>query len=632
MDTFEQSRNSWIKKDNRKHISERHKDMYEDILDDRRSSSDFRWATRTREDIPVYCFNKSRSSADIKKDVLKSKRVQYILEKLSQESGTSVAELTNQAAVILDEMAHNINMVSIRSFAFFLVKVFKQLFSHIYVNEDGVQQVRNQLKEYPVLLMPSHRSYIDFLLLSFIFFHYDLPLPAIAAAMDFMSMNFFGWLLRNSGAFYIQRSFGDNQLYWAVFTEYVQTQIANSDRPLEFFPEGTRSRTAKSLCPKYGLLSAVLEVYFKGKVSDIKIIPISISYSRILEEKLYAYELLGVPKPKESTYGLFKARGVLFEDYGNIHVHIGEAISVSSFSENVINREIHNLLPRYISSVSLGEQKLIMRLSYQILLCQQKYFVVSPWSMIAAVLMQNKEGISFKQLVKQVEWLKRQASNLGAYIDWPVEIHKELELELDFPTQKHSWIQNVSTLKARCCPATPANSPFWDHLWDRRDVCITHFMPGADDGWTDHHLISRLEIKIHCPPKQVLANTSCQRFNCAKLQNSQASQDFRESIERHLMVLPESTSIEDRWTSLCEAMTAAAKETIGFAWKKDQDWFHKNDETISRLIEAKLQMRLATAENKRKHQQASAECQQGIREAQNIWRQRKAEEMQNYAD
>ncbi|XP_036355745.1 dihydroxyacetone phosphate acyltransferase-like, partial [Octopus sinensis] len=168
-----------------------------------------------------------------------------------------------------------------------------------------------------------------------------------------------------------------------------------------------------------GLLSAVLEVYFKGKVSDIKIIPISISYSRILEEKLYAYELLGVPKPKESTYGLFKARGVLFEDYGNIHVHIGEAISVSSFSENVINREIHNLLPRYISSVSLGEQKLIMRLSYQILLCQQKYFVVSPWSMIAAVLMQNKEGISFKQLVKQVEWLKRQASNLGAYIDWP---------------------------------------------------------------------------------------------------------------------------------------------------------------------------------------------------------------------
>ncbi|CAI9723477.1 Hypothetical predicted protein [Octopus vulgaris] len=70
-------------------------------------------------------------------------------------------------------------------------------------------------------------------------------------------------------------------------------------------------------------------------------------------------------------------------------------------------------------------------------------------------------------------------------------------------------------------------------------------------------------------------------------------------------------------------MTAAAEETIGFARKKDQDWFDENDETISRLIEGKLRTRLvlenhAAAENKRKPQQASAESQRGIREAQNI--------------
>ena len=34
---------------------------------------------------------------------------------------------------------------------------------------------------------------------------------------------------------------------------------------------------------------------------DIMIIPVAISYDRVLEEKLYAYELLGVPKPKESA-------------------------------------------------------------------------------------------------------------------------------------------------------------------------------------------------------------------------------------------------------------------------------------------------------------------------------------------
>lgn len=45
----------------------------------------------------------------------------------------------------------------------------------------------------------------------------------------------------------------------------------------------------------------VLEPFFKGEVFDITLVPISISYDRVLEESLLAHELLGVPKPKEST-------------------------------------------------------------------------------------------------------------------------------------------------------------------------------------------------------------------------------------------------------------------------------------------------------------------------------------------
>ena len=39
----------------------------------------------------------------------------------------------------------------------------------------------------------------------------------------------------------------------------------------------------------------------KGRVPDISLIPISISYERILEETLHGREMLGIPKPKEST-------------------------------------------------------------------------------------------------------------------------------------------------------------------------------------------------------------------------------------------------------------------------------------------------------------------------------------------
>ena len=50
-----------------------------------------------------------------------------------------------------------------------------------------------------------------------------------------------------------------------------------------------------------GMLSAALESYFKAELPDTMVVPISVSYDRIVEESLYAYELLGIPKPKEST-------------------------------------------------------------------------------------------------------------------------------------------------------------------------------------------------------------------------------------------------------------------------------------------------------------------------------------------
>lgn len=58
-----------------------------------------------------------------------------------------------------------------------------------------------------------------------------------------------------------------------------------------------------SQCPPVpaGMMHMVLEPYFKGEVYDITLVPISISYDRVLEESLLAHELLGIPKPKEST-------------------------------------------------------------------------------------------------------------------------------------------------------------------------------------------------------------------------------------------------------------------------------------------------------------------------------------------
>jgi glycerol-3-phosphate O-acyltransferase len=53
----------------------------------------------------------------------------------------------------------------------------------------------------------------------------------------------------------MRRSFGNDKLYWTIFSEYVQKLVTDGEAAIEFFIEGTRSRTAKSLMPKFGKIT-----------------------------------------------------------------------------------------------------------------------------------------------------------------------------------------------------------------------------------------------------------------------------------------------------------------------------------------------------------------------------------------
>ncbi|XP_016330768.1 dihydroxyacetone phosphate acyltransferase-like [Sinocyclocheilus anshuiensis] len=322
------------------------RDGFEDILEERRRSSDLRYALRCYTPTLYKGLVPCKASM-LKSIVLQSDHLQYVIKQVSSESGDRTECVAEEASLILDEMAHRLQLSTVRFFAFMLNKAFKRLFRSVCVNEEGIQRLQQAVQEHPVVLLPSHRSYMDFLMMSYLLYMYDLPLPVIAAGMDFMSMKFVGEMLRMSGAFFIRRSFGGDKLYWAVFSEYVKTMLRNGYAPIEFFLEGTRSRTCKSLTPKTGLLNIVMEPFFKGELFDVNLVPVSISYERILEESLYARELLGIPKPKESTSGLLKARRVLSEDYGSMYVYFGHPVSVRSLTEGKITRSQYNLLPRY---------------------------------------------------------------------------------------------------------------------------------------------------------------------------------------------------------------------------------------------------------------------------------------------
>lgn len=394
-------------------------DEFEDILEERRHVSDLKFAMKCYTPL-VYKGITPCKPTDIKCSVLSSEEIHYVIKQLSKESLQSVDVLREEVSEILDEMSHKLRLGAIRFFAFTLSKIFKQIFSKVCVNEEGIQKLQRAIQEHPVVLLPSHRSYIDFLMLSFILYNYDLPVPVIAAGMDFLGMKMVGELLRMSGAFFMRRTFGGNKLYWAVFSEYVKTMLRNGYAPVEFFLEGTRSRSAKTLTPKFGLLNIVMEPFFKREVFDTYLVPISISYDKILEETLYVYELLGVPKPKESTTGLLKARRILSENFGSIHVYFGDPVSLRSLAAGRMSRSSYNLVPRYIpQKQSEDMHAFVTEVAYKMELLQVENMVLSPWTLIVAVLLQNQPSMDFDALVEKTLWLKGLTQAFGGFLIWP---------------------------------------------------------------------------------------------------------------------------------------------------------------------------------------------------------------------
>ncbi|XP_019382763.1 PREDICTED: dihydroxyacetone phosphate acyltransferase isoform X2 [Gavialis gangeticus] len=402
-----------------KEFTSKKRDDFEDILEERRQSSDLRYAMKCFSPVVYKGLSPCKPSA-IKTTVLQSDQVQYVIRQLSKEMGESPDIIQEEATEILDEMGHNIQTRAIRFFALTLSKVFKTLFRKICVNGEGIQKLQQAIQEHPVVLLPSHRSYMDFLMLSYLLYSYDLALPVIAAGIDFLGMRLVGELLRRSGAFFMRRTFGGDKLYWAVFAEYVKTMIRSGYAPMEFFLEGTRSRTGKTLTPKLGLLSIVMEPFFKREVFDTYLVPISISYDRILEESLYARELLGVPKPKESTSGLLKARKILSDDFGSVHIYIGQPLSLRALASGRIDRRPYNLIPRYLPQrPSEDIQDFVNDVAYKIELLQIENMVLSPWVLIATILLQNLPAIDFDLLVEKTLWLKGLTQTFGGFLEWP---------------------------------------------------------------------------------------------------------------------------------------------------------------------------------------------------------------------
>jgi glycerone phosphate O-acyltransferase/fatty acyl-CoA reductase len=204
-------------------------------------------------------------------------------------------------------------MNSVRGFAWFLHKLFRTIYEKVVVDKLAIMKLKNWDEKVSgsLILVPTHRSYIDFLILSYVFFGYGIKVPFIAAAEDFLNIVAVHILLRRSGAFFIQRNQKKfRNLYKAIMAEYI-TKLLADNHYLEFFIEGTRSRVGKMMVPKLGILSIICKNVLEGKIPDAQLLPVTINYEKLLEGASYTYEMMGETKVKESLTRMLKAVDVL---------------------------------------------------------------------------------------------------------------------------------------------------------------------------------------------------------------------------------------------------------------------------------------------------------------------------------
>lgn len=330
-----------------------------------------------------------KSRAELIGMVMHDPSLNQFLDDYAKKNKKDKKSLIKETHRYLYEIAADYQETWIEIWLRVLTWLWNTVYDGLSVDSEGLARLRQLSKKMPFVIISCHRSHIDYLLLSYVFYKNNIQMPFIAAGNN---MSFFpmGYVFRRSGAFFLRRSFRGNAVYGEVFSKYIAT-LLHEGLPLEFFIEGGRSRTGKMVMPKYGLLSMIIQAYQDKYCENLACVPVYVGYDRVIEERSYLNELAGQPKKQENTVEMIKSTKVLRKRYGRVYINVGEPIVMKDYLE---------AQEKPIDAMTLDErQSLYRKIGYDTVLEINKVSVVTPFSLVASgLLSHDRRGISFDEL------------------------------------------------------------------------------------------------------------------------------------------------------------------------------------------------------------------------------------------
>ncbi|MEI7430943.1 MAG: glycerol-3-phosphate 1-O-acyltransferase PlsB [Betaproteobacteria bacterium] len=261
--------------------------------------------------------------------VLSSSAVRSAIAIDAETQHISIDEAQRRARRFALEIASDYSYGTLRAFELFLSWLWSRLYDGIELHH--IEVVTKIAPSQGIVYVPTHRSHIDYLLLSYLLHKQGLTPPHIAAGAN-LNMPLIGLLLRRCGAFFLRRSFKGEPLYAAVFHEYLHL-ILTRGFPLEYFIEGGRSRNGRTLAPKAGILGMTVRSFIREHTRPLVFVPVYIGYEKIMEGRTYVRELAGKPKQKESLWNVLQSARQIKKVFGKVHVNFGEPLGLNDFLE-----------------------------------------------------------------------------------------------------------------------------------------------------------------------------------------------------------------------------------------------------------------------------------------------------------
>lgn len=229
------------------------------------------------------------------------------------------------------------------------VKKFGAFFRSKYTLRDKlhivgkVGMIRKLAKQGTVVMVPTHFSNLDSILIGWVIHSIGLPAFIYGAGLNLFNIKIFAYFMNSLGAYKVDRR-KKNLPYFETLKTYSNLALQKGAHSL-FFPGGTRSRSGlieKQL--KLGLLSTAIEAqrsaYMNntsgGEVRKIFVVPVTLNYHFVLEAPDLIEDYLHVKGqdryfPEQDNYGSFQLIKFLFKFFtkgSNISVSIGPGLDV----------------------------------------------------------------------------------------------------------------------------------------------------------------------------------------------------------------------------------------------------------------------------------------------------------------